>query len=94
MLFRSVYPPLDAATPNRNDGKPILQSPNSSIRWEMIREGIEDYEMLRMFEQKATAAEKEELKTLMESVSKSLTEFTTDPQPIRKARAFVANVIE
>ncbi len=43
---RFLYPPELAAEPGRNDGKPILEPPVSSIRWEMLREGIEDYEYL------------------------------------------------
>ena len=41
---RFVYPPVEAA--DGNPGRPILEGPVDSIRWEMLRDGIEDYEYL------------------------------------------------
>ena len=38
--------PMAAAVPGRDGGEPVLEPPVSSIRWEMLREGIEDYEYL------------------------------------------------
>ncbi len=89
---RFVYPPLDAAMPGRNDGKPILLPPNSSIRWEMIRDGIEDYETLRLLAGKVK--DKDKLLELTREVSKGLTDFTHDPQTIRKVKQLIAEMIE
>ncbi len=96
---RFVYPPLDAATPGRNDGKPILKSPVSSIRWEMIREGIEDYEMLLLLQDLKTKRPKleEKIDTLLilpADITSSLTDFTKDPKPLYERRRRIAALIE
>ncbi|MGL6194326.1 MAG: glycoside hydrolase domain-containing protein [Thermoguttaceae bacterium] len=100
---RFVYPPLDAAVPGMNDGKAVLASPNSSIRWEMLREGIEDYEMLVLFENVlkqreakgvSTETPRKALREMINEVSSNMTKFTTDPRVIRKVRTFVAEEIE
>ena len=101
---RFIYPPLAAAVPGLNDGQPVFDKPVSSIRWEMIREGVEDYEMLYLLrdllqqkgdnlsEADRTAANA--LLTVPESITKSMTEFTIDPRPILERRAAVAEMIE
>jgi len=99
-----MYPPLSAAVPGMNEGRPVFDKPVSSIRWEMIREGIEDYEMLYMLREllkqkgeQLSAAERksaEELLTVPESITKSMTEFTFDPRPILERRAAIAAMIE
>jgi hypothetical protein len=101
---RFIYPPLSAAVPDLNEGKPNFEKPVSSIRWEMIREGVEDYEMLYMLrdllkrnKNKLSATEyqtAEELLTVPESITKSLSEFTIDPRPILKHRTKIAEMIE
>jgi hypothetical protein len=101
---RFIYPPLSAAVPGRNNGEPIFDEPVSSIRWEMIREGIEDYEMLYMLrellQQKGAQLSEvdrkaaNELLTVPESITKSMTEFTIDPRPILERRVAVAEMIE
>jgi len=52
---RFIYPPVAAA--DAHPEKPVLDGPVDSIRWEMLRDGIEDYEYLailkRLIEQKA-----------------------------------------
>ena len=53
---RFFYPPESAATPGRNGGKPVLEPPVSSLRREMLREGVEDYEFLHPAERPAGAA--------------------------------------
>jgi len=101
---RFIYPPLAAAVPGLNDGRPVFDKPVSSIRWEMIREGVEDYEMLyllrdllerkgdQLSEADRTAAK--ELLTVPESITKTMTEFTIDPRPILQRRIDVAEMIE
>lgn len=101
---RFVYPPLCAAIPGGNGGEVILKEPVSSIRWEMIREGIEDYETLWIL--RDLLAEKgerlspeerqkaEELLIVPDSISKSMTQFTQDARTILKRREQVADMIE
>ncbi len=100
---RFVYPPLSAATPGRNDGKVVTDPPCASIRWETMREGIEDYEMLtilkRLVEEKkgelseARLAEIQKLFDFSE-ITTDMTRFTNDPQKIYARRAEVAKAIE
>jgi hypothetical protein len=101
---RFIYPPLSAAVPGRNNGQPIFDKPVSSIRWEMIREGVEDYETLYMLREllkhkgnrlsKADRKSANELLNVPESITKSMTDFTIDPRPILQRRAAVAAMIE
>jgi len=101
---RFIYPPLSAAVPGRNDGQPIFDKPVSSIRWEMIREGVEDYEMLYMLREllkqkgdRLSESERQladDLLSVPESITKSMTEFTIDPRPLLQRRAAVAEMIE
>ena len=101
---RFLYPPLSAAVPGRNDGQPIFDKPVSSLRWEMIREGVEDYEMLYMLREllkqngnrlsEADRKTANELLNVPESITKSMTDFTIDPRPILQQRAAVAKMIE
>ncbi|MDR2756105.1 MAG: DUF4091 domain-containing protein, partial [Planctomycetaceae bacterium] len=101
---RFIYPPLSAAVPNLNDGKPNFEKPVTSIRWEMIREGVEDYEMLYLLRDllkrnsnKLSATEcqtAEELLTVPESITKkSISEFTIDPRPLLKRRSEIGEMI-
>jgi hypothetical protein len=96
---RFIYPPLSAATPGRDDGKAVLEPPVSSIRWEMIREGIQDYEMLNMLrdlkEKCPDLAEQiDALLVVPEGITSSMTDFTTDPRPIYEHRRKVAKLLE
>ncbi|MDR3183028.1 MAG: DUF4091 domain-containing protein [Planctomycetaceae bacterium] len=101
---RFIYPPLSAAVPDLNDGKVNFEKPVSSIRWEMIREGVEDYEMFYLLDEllkqkgdKLTEAEKTEAEKLLivpASVSKTMTDFTLDPRPIYEHRNKIGTMIE
>ncbi len=101
---RFIYPPLSAAVPGLNEGKPNFEKPVSSIRWEMIRDGVEDYEMLFLLREllqtkgnTLSAADREraaELLVVPDSISRSLTEFTIDPRPLLQRRAAVGGMIE
>lgn len=100
---RFLYPPLAAA-----DGRaaaPVLDGPVGSIRLEMLRDGVEDYEyfviLKRLLAEKGqtldprTRANMEALLTVPAEVSSSLTQFTRDPSLIeahrdRLARAIIA----
>jgi len=101
---RFVYPPLAAAAPGISGDKPILDAPVSSIRWEMLREGIEDYEylwLLRDLVAKHRAAltpeqinAYESLLKVPDDITSTMTTFTTDPAPLYARRAAVAEAIE
>jgi len=98
---RFVYPPVEAM----EDETKSLSGPVNSIRWEMLREGIEDYEYFWMLKEKvkrlkesggdsALLAEAEGLLNVPEVVVKSMTEFAIDPQPIYTHREKMARMIE
>ena len=101
---RFIYPPLAAAVPGLNDGKPVFDKPVSSIRWEMIREGIEDYEMFYKLREllkskagKLSEADRKVAETLSdvpESVTKTMTDFSIDPRPLLEHRRKVGAMIE
>ncbi|MDO4628756.1 MAG: DUF4091 domain-containing protein [Planctomycetia bacterium] len=99
---RLYYPPLSCATPNKNFDAPNFEEPVPSIRFEMLREGIEDYEMLYLLSEKLKAAEispekraeYEALLTVPEEITTSMTEFSTSPMPIYERREKVAEAIE
>ena len=101
---RFLYPPRrDLNTAN----EPCLDEPITSIRWENLRDGMEDYEYFWLLERevkKAEALKREALKVeiaearrllkVPEAISKDLTHFTTDPRPMLEHRDRVARMIE
>lgn len=99
---RFLYPPEAAA--DGNPGSPVLDPPVDSIRIEMLRDGIEDYEYLAMLRRLITAkggtlsaqerADYEALLTVPPEITASMTEFTKDPAPIERRREAVARAIE
>jgi hypothetical protein len=101
---RFVYPPLAAAAPGISGDKPVIEPPVSSIRWEMLREGIEDYEYLWLLRdligkrKSALTAEQikayESLLEVPESITTDAITFTTDPRPVYARRAAIAEAIE
>ena len=99
---RLLYPPLAAATPGRRDGQVIDEDPVDSLRWEELREGIEDYEILltlrERFEAKKAALseeEREEIEKIFDfsELTATLTTFTNDPTLILQRRARAAEAI-
>lgn len=98
---RFIYPPVAAA--DAHPGEPVLEGPVDSIRWEMLRDGIEDYEYMVMLagliEAKAgslNAAQKKEYAALLEvppNVTSNMTTFTKDPAPIESHRDRMAKAI-
>ena len=99
---RIIYPPN--RHPNENDRK-YLSGPVNSVRWELIREGIEDYEYfwllhkkIEMLEQEGTHAdlvrEARKLLDVPEDIVKDLTHFTGDPQKLQNYRDRIARMIE
>jgi hypothetical protein len=98
---RFLYPPPAAA-----DGKPaapVLDGPVDSVRLELLRDGVEDYEyfaiLKRLLAEKGakldprTRANAEALLTVPADVSASLTRFTADPAPIEAHRDKMARMI-
>ncbi|MBR6471851.1 MAG: DUF4091 domain-containing protein [Victivallales bacterium] len=98
---RFFYPPL--ATVNRTDDQPNLELPVDSIRSEMLRDGIEDYEycviLQRLRDEKAdvlTPAELSRINALLTvppQISQDMTHFTHSPEPILKRRAEIGRAI-
>ncbi len=101
---RFLYPPLAAAMPGRSGGEPVLAPPVSSIRWEMLREGVEDYEYLCLLREaierrrdKLTTDELQRVQSLLDvpaAITSNMTTFTTDPTPIYRQRRAIAEAIE
>jgi hypothetical protein len=102
---RFLYPPN--RHPNENQ-TPNFEAPVNSLRWELLREGIEDYEYLwtlhetitrskpkaKTAAQKALIARAEKLLVVPPEVSRTLTDFTNSPAPILKQRDEIADAIE
>ena len=96
---RFIYPPQECF--DNKDDKPILEGPVDSIRWEMLRDGIEDYEYLTILRKqlKRLPADSElrkkyqKLLILPKNIT-SLTEYTKNPADIENLRKIIAKTIE
>ncbi|HRZ92766.1 MAG TPA: DUF4091 domain-containing protein, partial [Candidatus Paceibacterota bacterium] len=83
---------------------PVLDGPVDSIRWEHLRDGIEDYEYLCILRRRLNdrgpalpEAAYQRLAGLLEvpgSITRSLTEFAGDGAPIEQHRDRVARAIQ
>ena len=101
---RFIYPAEAAAVPGHSGPDPVIAPPVSSIRWEMLREGIEDWEYLYKLREliakhrsELTAGELSQFEPLLEvpeSITRDMTTFTTDPAPIYARRRAIAEAIE
>ncbi len=101
---RFVYPPEAAAVPGHSGLDPVLAPPVSSLRFEMLREGIEDYEMLYLLRDRLQQrrsqlapdqiARYEQLLQVPDHITRDMITFTTDPTPIYARRAEIAVAIE
>jgi hypothetical protein len=99
---RFLYPPLAAA--GANAAEPVLAGPVDSIRWEHLRDGIEDYEYLSILRKRfekaksglpaGEAAAISQLLEVPESITRSMKEFATDGAPLETRRREVARAIE
>ena len=98
---RFIYPPEVAA--DANPSGPVLEGPVDSIRWEMLRDGIEDYEYLVMLK-KLIEINKDKLDTgrlrkynallaVPGDITRDMTTFTKDPAPIEAYRDRIARAI-
>jgi hypothetical protein len=88
---RFVYPPNRA-----NDlTQKFLDGPVNCIRWEMLRDGVEDYEYFAMLRELAKGnADDEALLKVPASVYADMTHFNTDPTPLLEHREKLARAIE
>ncbi len=96
---RFLYPPnMD---PNTDKTK-YMTGPYNSIRWEMIRDGIEDYEYLWLLEQavkdagpdkQKVAEEAKKLLDLPESLIKDRKIYNKDPKALLEYREKVGNML-
>ncbi len=99
---RLLYPP----TKEKPD-KAMVCGPINSIRFEMLREGLEDREYLYLLtreierlKKKADAsaaqavAEGEKAMGAVDRLVRSLTDYETDPQKLYEARAGLARALE
>ncbi len=97
---RFIYPPEAAA--NANSQAPVIAGPVDSIRWKMLRDGLEDYEYLAILRRLLNAkkvphtrrAALEKLLIVPESITRNATTFTRDPAPMEARRAELARAIE
>ncbi|MBN2492842.1 MAG: DUF4091 domain-containing protein [Planctomycetes bacterium] len=91
---RFLYPP-EAAADGRPES-PVLDGPVDSIRWEMLRDGIEDYEYLAILERRLGSLRADpRYQGLFDlsSVTRRLTDFTPDPRPLEIHRRRIAQAI-
>ncbi len=98
---RFVYPPVAAA--DAHPAGPVLDAPVDSIRWEMLRDGIEDYEYMALLERllvvnKDVLDENQLVKYAVlldvpKDITSDMTTFTKDPAPIESHRDLVARAI-
>jgi hypothetical protein len=98
---RFLYPPRQCA---RTTSGPCLEDPVNSVRWENLRDGMEDYEYLWLLQQsvqrvviagdKSLLNQARRLLMVPPEVSTDLTRFTTDPRPLLAQRDRIARMIE
>ena len=99
---RFLYPPRREPGTNQ---PPCLDAPVNSLRWENLRDGMEDYEYFWLLDQEVQrlGAIKGEIALVKEArallrvpgdVSKDLTHFTTDPCVMLAHRDRLAGMIE
>jgi hypothetical protein len=98
---RFIYPPLAAAA---GSNPPVLDGPVSSLRWEMLRDGVEDVDYLHLLKAAVASAGVgtdsallKHAKVLLEvppSITRSMTDWTFDSRPILEHRRKVADMIE
>lgn len=73
-------------------GKKVgIEGPVSSVRLEIIRDGLEDYKYLWLLEQKAG---RESVLQYVRKLAKSWTEYTHDPAEFARVRDEIARQIE
>ncbi len=100
---RFIYPPNQKGAQDKTTQ--YLSGPVNSIRWEILREGIEDFEYLWQLRHAVRTLEKrgvtgpdveqaKRLTVIPDQICKSLTEFTWDPKPLYEHRLKVGLALE
>lgn len=99
---RFFYPPEKAA--HGNPEEPVLDGPVDSIRWELLRDGVEDYEyfviLQVMLEERGEHLEEKEreryteLLVVPEKIIAGPKEYTKDPAPLERQRHRIGRAIE
>jgi hypothetical protein len=82
----------------------VISGPVDSVRWEMLRDGVEDYEYFVILERLLRENRERlpdtqyrawaELLTVPEAVTRTLTDFSTTPEPVLEHRERLARAIE
>ncbi len=99
---RFLYPPRRSVETGQ---EAILDKPINSLRWENLRDGMEDYEYFWLFQRAVEHARKipsaanevraaEALLIVPKEISKDLTHFTTDARLMMNHRDHMARMIE
>jgi len=98
---RLIYPPEGATGLQKET---VLDGPVDSVRWESLRDGVEDYEYLAMLKRllaekssKLSIKDREsfsELLVVPKSIGVSPVDYGTLPEPILKRRDEIAKAIE
>ena len=99
---RFLYPPRRYG---ETDQETILDKPINSLRWENLRDGMEDYEYFWLLQREVERARKipsaasdvreaEALLAVPKEISADLTHFTTDARLMMNYRDHVARLIE
>jgi hypothetical protein len=97
---RFLYPPNRKGS---RDTTKYLTAPINSVRWEILREGVEDYEYFRLLEKavqeapprmKGAAGEGRKLLRLPQSLFRNTQDYTKDPRAVLEYRKKVAAVLE
>ena len=99
---RFLYPPRSTS---KATDEPCLDEPVNSLRWENLRDGMEDYEYFWLLQREIERVQKAQgetdsvrqarlLLTVPAEVSQDLTHFTTDPRPLLAHRQRLARMIE
>lgn len=97
---RFLYPPRT----HKDRTGPNLEPPVNSLRWENLRDGMEDYEYLWLLNNATDRAQKQgarpdlvaqarELRRVPPEVSKDLTRYAIDPRPLLTHRERLAAMI-
>ena len=91
---RFIYPPN--VDPN-TEHDPIMSGPIDSIRWEMLREGLEDWEYFHALDRLLQGREDAATRALLvipESIITDTRDFTRDPLPMYAHRRALLEALE
>jgi len=91
---RFLYPPNKDVNADKT---PYISGPVNSIRWEMLREGLEDFEYFDVLKQLTQARPNAPERALLEvpqDIVLSKTEYSKDPQLMYRHREQLARAIE